>query len=312
MLFRSLTAADGGLIDRALVVQFPGPSTATGEDLVECHLHGGRAVVARLLDELGRIPSLRSAEPGEFTRRALVNGRLDLTEAEGLGDLLAAETEWQRRAAAEAAGGALSRQVEEWRSALLLLAAEAEAAIDYVDEEETEIDLSALALRASGLASQWRAWLSAPRSETLNKGLSVVLAGRPNAGKSSLFNALLGDERAIVTAIPGTTRDLIEARFDLEGMPLTLIDTAGLRDCDDEVERIGVDRATRAQEAADILLWLGDPGDAPAHPHRLVLFARADARAGEERAWGSIAISARTGEGLETLRQEIEIGRAHV
>ncbi|GLR46771.1 tRNA uridine-5-carboxymethylaminomethyl(34) synthesis GTPase MnmE [Sphingomonas astaxanthinifaciens] len=307
---RALIAADGALIDRALVVQFPGPSTATGEDLLEFHLHGGRAVVARLLDELGRIPGLRPAEPGEFTRRALVNGRLDLTEAEGLGDLLAAETEWQRRAAAQAAGGALSRQIEEWRSALLLLAAEAEAAIDYVDEEETELDLSALARRASGLASQWREWLRAPRSETLSEGLSVVLAGPPNAGKSSLFNALIGDDKAIVTAIPGTTRDLIEARLDVEGLPLTLVDTAGLRDSDDEVERIGVSRAARAQATADILLWLGDPNDAPAHPHRLLLIARADARSLEEPHPGSIAVSARTGEGIDRLRREVaEIAR---
>lgn len=276
---RQLVAADGGLIDEALLLRFSAPRTATGEELIEFHLHGGRAVVARLFAELESYPGLREAEPGEFTRRALLNGGLDLTQAEGLADLLSAETEWQRRAAVESAGGTVRREVEGWRDRLISLSAQAEAAIDYVgDEDETAIDLGRLAEESEKLITEWESRLEALPAELLQSGLRVVLAGPPNSGKSSLFNALVGAEKAIVTAVPGTTRDLIEARLDLDGLPITLVDTAGLRDASDQVERIGVNLAERAIEEADVLLWLGDPGDAPSRENRLLIHSRADER----------------------------------
>jgi len=304
LTLRTLRGPDGGVIDDALVVRFAAPHTVTGESLAEFHCHGSRAVVARLLETLGAMPGLRHADPGEFTRRALCKGRLDLTEAEGLGDLLAAETEWQRRAALDHAEGGLRRQVEGWRQRLLLLSAEAEAAIDYVDEEETEPDFKALVDAAVALRSEWRAALALPRSELLNDGLRVVLGGPPNSGKSSLFNALIGSEKAIVTAIPGTTRDLVEARLDLDGIPLLLIDTAGLRDSDDPVEQIGIERARVAQARADLLLWLGDPTDAPNDVTILNVFARADQRT-EMVPPESIATSVLDGRGLDRLRGRI-------
>lgn len=299
LALRRLRDADGAIIDEALVVHFPAPATVTGEPMVELHCHGGRAVVQRLLARLGATSGLREAEPGEFTRRALRNGRLDLTQAEGLADLLAAETEWQRRAAVAGAAGSLRREVEDWRDRLVNLAAGAEAAIDYVDEDETELDLTALVEAARLLAAEWTERLSSPTSELLQDGLRVVLAGPPNAGKSSLFNALVGSERAIVTPVAGTTRDVLEARLDMSGVPLTLIDTAGLRESADEVERIGVDRAQAAQKDADILLWLGDPEAAPAGA--ILVHAQADRRDDPVPA-GAIAISVVTGQGLQPLR----------
>jgi tRNA modification GTPase len=251
------------------------------------------------------MPGLREAEPGEFTRRALLNGRLDLTQAEGLADLLSAETEWQRRAAMASAGGSLRARVEEWRERLVMLSAQAEAAIDYVgDEDETSIDLHELARAADLLRSEWVDWLGQPRSELLERGLQVVLAGPPNSGKSSLFNALVGSEKAIVTPLAGTTRDLIEARLDLEGIPLLLIDTAGIRTSDDVVERIGIARAEQAQMKADILLWLGDPKEAPDHEQCIFVHARADERS--MAPGGSIATSVVTSDGLSGLRTTMQ------
>jgi tRNA modification GTPase len=305
---RRLEAADGSLIDEALLLCFPAPHTATGEPLVEFQLHGGRAVVARLFRELSTLEGLREAAPGEFTRRALLNGRLDLTQAEGLADLLGAETEWQRRAAIESAGGTLRRQIEDWRERVVVLSAQAEAAIDYVgDEDETGIELEDLVHPIAFLVSEWDQLLARPPAELLAHGLRVVLAGPPNSGKSSLFNALVGDNKAIVTPVPGTTRDILEARVDLDGLPLLLFDTAGLRDSEDEVERIGVMRAEQAQAEADLLLWLGDPRQAPDHPRLLLVHSRADER--EEPPRGSIATSVLTPSGWAKLREEL-IGHA--
>jgi tRNA modification GTPase len=301
---RRLVAADGSVIDEAVVLYFPAPNTATGETVVEFHLHGGRAVVARFLQELSALRGLREAEPGEFTRRSLLNSRLDLTQAEGLADLLSAETEWQRRAAMESAGGALSRQIEDWRGRLINLSAQVEAAIDYVgDEDETAIDMSDLAAKCERLLCEWREWLALPPAEVLTDGLQVVLAGPPNSGKSSLLNALVGSERAIVTPLAGTTRDLIEVRLDLDGMPLTLVDTAGLRSSDDEIERIGIARAEAAVAAADLVLWLGDPAAAPPRTKQILIHSRADER--EPRPAGSIPTSVKAPGGLLALRSEL-------
>jgi tRNA modification GTPase len=309
LTLRRLVGADGSILDDALVVRFDPPSTVTGEALVELHCHGGRAVVSRILAELASNPALRAAEPGEFTRRSMWNGRIDLTEAEGLADLLSAETEWQRRSAMQGAGGGLRGMVEGWRARLVQLSAQAEAAIDYVDEEEeTSADLKALAASAQALAGEWRRQLDQPSSELLRHGLKVVLAGPANAGKSSLFNALVGEERAIVTPVAGTTRDLVDARLDIAGMPFTLIDTAGLRDSGDVVERIGVDRARAVQQQADILLWLGDAAAAPAHSAAIPIHARADVRG--EAPPTSLALSVVTGEGLDQLRTRlVTLGR---
>jgi tRNA modification GTPase len=255
--------SDGELLDRALVLRFPEPASATGEDVVELHLHGGRAVVAVVEAALGEIHGLRRAEPGEFTRRAFENGRIDLAEAEGLADLLAAETEGQRRAALSLAGGALSRQVAAWQERILELSAAVESALDFSDEDDVEplgADFSA-ALEA--LRAEIGDWLDRPAAERLRDGVRVVIAGPPNAGKSSLLNALVGRDAAITSAFPGTTRDVIEAPVAIAGVPLLLTDTAGLREACDEVEATGIDLAHRAADAADILLWLGDPDQAP-------------------------------------------------
>jgi tRNA modification GTPase len=302
---RTLRDLAGEELDRALVAVFLAPRTVTGEPMAELHCHGGRAVVARLLGVLAALPGLREAEPGEFTRRALENGRLDLTEAEGLADLLSAETEWQRRAALGVAGGGLRRQIDVWRERLVLLAAEAEAAIDYVDEEETELELGALIAAAGTLAEEWRDALAAPRAERIQSGLRIVLAGPPNAGKSSLFNALVQEERAIVTAIPGTTRDLVEAHLDFEGVRVTLVDTAGLRVSEDPVEQIGVSRSHDAMATADMLLWLGSPEEQPEYLPTILVHARADERGNELTPLGAVRTSIKDERGVTELRHLI-------
>ena len=292
------------MLDEALVLRFDGPASATGENIVEFQCHGGRAVVDAVLAALGGVEGLRIAEPGEFTRRAFENGRIDLTEAEGLADLIEAETETQRKAALAMAEGGLRRQVEEWQQQLLALSARAEAAIDYVDDDDVVPD-SALVENAGLLAAQLQTWLERPRVEPLKDGIRVVVAGPPNAGKSSLLNAIAGEERAIVTDIPGTTRDHIEVPLSLNGMPILLTDTAGLREAEELVERIGVDRARSIVEGADVLLWLGDPTDAPSHRRLIQVHPRADL---PERAYvpaQSLAVSSFTGDGLTPLLERV-------
>jgi tRNA modification GTPase len=298
--------ASGGEIDQALVLRFDEPKSATGENVVEYQCHGSRAVVDALLGAMTSLPGLRPAEPGEFTRRAFANGRIDLTEAEGLADLLEAETESQRRAALIMAEGGLRKQVEAWGQRLVDLSARAEAAIDYVgDEDETLADETVLADEAQALASELDEWLARPRAEPLKEGIRVVVAGPPNAGKSSLVNALAQSEKAIVTDIAGTTRDSIEVPLNLDGTPVLLIDTAGLRASEDTVEAIGVTRAEGQMQLADILLWLGDPGQVPPHPVTIKVHAQAD-RAERARApAGSMPVSATSGVGLADLSRRI-------
>ena len=298
--------AGGDLIDEALVLRFAAPASATGEDVVEYQCHGGRAVVDALLAALASLPGMRVAEPGEFTRRALANGRIDLTEAEGLADLIEAETESQRRAALLLAGGGLRAQVETWRQRAVDLSARAEAAIDYVgDEDETRADGTALAEAARHLAQELGQWLARPRAEPLKDGVRVVVAGPPNAGKSSLVNALANSERAIVTDIAGTTRDAIEVPLSIEGVPILLVDTAGLRESEDVVEAIGVGRAEAELRRADLVLWLGEPDAAPNHPHLLPIHAKADLGDAPSATAGSLPVSAVTGQGLGELAQMI-------
>ncbi len=287
------------LLDEALVVRFDRPSSATGEDSVELHCHGGRAVVASVLASLARQDGLREALPGEFTRRAFDNGRIDLTEAEGLADLIEAETEAQRRAALKLADGSLKRQIDSWRQKLLELSARAEQAIDYVGEDEGEAAGPAIAAEAEALAEELGAWLGRPRSEPLRDGIRVVAAGPPNTGKSSLINAIAGADRILVSDVEGTTRDVIEVPLGLAGLPFLFTDTAGLRETGDRVEAMGVARASGEVQRADILLWLGDPADTPDLPRTIQVHARADVR--EPAPTGSLAVSALTGEGLTAL-----------
>jgi tRNA modification GTPase len=296
----AILARDGEQLDRALVLRFPGQHSATGEDVAEFHVHGGRAVVAALLEALGQMDGLRPAEPGEFTRRAFENGRIDLAEAEGLADLLSAETQSQRRAALAMAGGALSRQVEAWRQRLLALAAALEAALDFSDEGEVgEAWPAGWATGLAALAAEIEALLARPSAERLRDGVRVVIAGPPNSGKSSLLNALAQREAAITAALPGTTRDLIEAPVAIAGTPFLLIDTAGLRDSGDEVETIGVGRARVAVEAADLVLWLGDPCDAPDPERTIRVQPKCDLTGASRPA--DVRLSSVTGEGIAAL-----------
>jgi tRNA modification GTPase len=303
---RTLRDTQSAVLDDALVLRFDAPASSTGEDVVEFHCHGGRAVVDAVLGALARFDGLRPAQPGEFTRRAFDNGRIDLTEAEGLADLIEAETETQRKAALALAEGGLRREVEQWQASVLQLSARAEAAIDYAEEDDVEID-PVLCRECKALALMLSAWLERPRLEPLKDGVRVVLSGPPNAGKSSLLNAIVGSERAIVTDVPGTTRDRIEVPVALDGLPILLTDTAGLRETDDAIEQVGVERTHSVVQAADVLLWLGEPEEAPAHPRLVRVHARCDLAGREKAPDGSIAVSSVTGEGLNALL--LEVGR---
>ena len=294
----------GQPLDQALVLRFDSPASSTGEDVVEFQCHGGRAVVDAVLDVLTSFEQLRPAQPGEFTRRAFENGRIDLTEAEGLADLLEAETETQRKAALALAGGGLRKQVSDWQQRLLGLSAEAERAIDY-DESDELVDPS-LQRACGALADELRSWLSRPRTERLNDGVRVVVAGPPNAGKSSLLNAIVGEERAIVTAVPGTTRDHIEVPLSLGGVPILLTDTAGLRDSADGVEAIGIARAASLIEAADVLVWLGEQDDAPPHPRVIEVYPKSDLADRLPAPEGGLLVSSVTGEGVNDLLRRVE------
>jgi tRNA modification GTPase len=291
------------LLDEALVLRFDCPASATGEDIVEFQCHGGRAVVHAVLAVLGSMDGLREARPGEFTRRAFENGRIDLTEAEGLADLIEAETEAQRKSALAMAEGGLRKQIATWRQRLVELSARAERAIDY-DEEDAGPDPDLLR-NSNELAADLKRWLDGPRVEILKDGVRVVIAGPPNAGKSSLINAIAGDERAIVTDVPGTTRDSIEVPLAFEGVPILLTDTAGLRRSSDPVEAIGVARAAVLVEAADVLVWLGEPDASPGHPRLIKVHAQADRADRRSVPAGSLAVSSVTGEGVASLIEAV-------
>ena len=292
----------GARLDQALVLRFDAPASSTAEDVVEFQCHGGRAVVDSIVAALASMDSLRAARPGEFTRRAFENGRIDLTEAEGLADLIEAETESQRKAALALAEGGLRKQIALWQERLLALAARAERAIDYVEEEDAAD--AALARDCDALAADLVSWLARPRAEPLKDGVRIVVAGPPNAGKSSLVNAIAGQDRAIVTPLPGTTRDHIEIPLALGGVPVLLTDTAGLREAVDEVEAIGIGRAANLIESADILLWLGEPDAAPDQANVLLIRSKADL--GGPVPQRALAVSAVTGAGLRALLERLE------
>lgn len=293
--------ADGVPLDRALLLWMPGPATVTGEDLVELHCHGGRAVVAAVEAALATCPGLRPAIAGEFTRRAFDNGRMDLNAVEGLADLLAAETQSQRRAALLMAEGHFSRRIDAWRSNLLTLSAMAEAALDFSDEDDVPDESIGQHIQdgIGRLAEEVATILAAPTADRLRDGIRVVLAGPPNAGKSTLLNALVGRDAAIVSDIAGTTRDRIEVPAAIDGVAYLFTDTAGLRDdSGDAIEAIGIDRARAAVAAADIILWLGDADNLP-RPDALLIAAQSDRWTGRDRP--GLLLSARTGEGMPAL-----------
>jgi tRNA modification GTPase len=301
---RTLRDADGAVLDSALVLLFDPPATATGEAVAELHVHGGRAVVAAVAAALEAIPRLRAAEPGEFTRRAFENGRIDLAEAEGLADLLAAETESQRRSALALAGGALSRLVDDWQGQILVLAAAVEAALDFGDEGDVAEPLSAeWHARLNELQQEMESHLSRPPAERLRDGVRVVLAGPPNVGKSSLFNAIVEREAAIVSPLAGTTRDVIEAPVAISGVPFVFIDTAGLRDGQDEIEEIGISRSHASLAVADLILWLGEAEQAPAGDNVILVASKSDLTHNSPS--HGIAVSARTGSGMTELLQVV-------
>jgi tRNA modification GTPase len=289
------------LLDRALVLWFPGPDTATGEDLAEFHLHGGRAVIASVEAALAAIPGLRRAEAGEFTRRAFANGRIDLAQAEGLADLLAAETELQRRTALELAGGAFSREVNGWLERLLGLSARIEAVLDFEDEADVATLPDGFLDQIKDLERDIRAPLDSPHAETLREGYRVVLAGPPNAGKSTLFNALVESEAAITAPMAGTTRDVLVKPVAMGGIPFSFVDTAGLREeGGDEIERIGISRARGELERADLVLWLGPESEGPAGCWEIdPQTDREDRKAKRDPGY---AVSAVTGEGIAALK----------
>ena len=302
-LARLIDPRDGVAIDQVLLLWFPGPASVTGEDLAEFHVHGGRAIVAAVLAALGRIQGLRAATAGEFTRRAFENGRIDLAEAEGLADLLAAETEGQRQSALALAEGGLGRQVGLWQSHILRASALVEAMLDFSDEADVGEGAAYRDILVE-MVEALEALLASPPAERLKDGVRVVLAGPPNSGKSSLFNSLIDREGAIVSEIAGTTRDRIEAPVVIAGIPLLLIDTAGLRsETDDAIEAIGIARTGQAIAAADIILWLGEAGTAP--EGSLIVAAKADLGTRRE----GLPVSVITGEGIEALKEAI-IARA--
>jgi tRNA modification GTPase len=258
-LARVRDPASGEVIDEALVLWFPGPNSETGEDTAELQVHGGRAVIAGLLAALGKLEGLRPAEAGEFTRRAFENGRIDLTAVEGLADLVAAETEAQRRQAFRQLKGMLGERAETWRQRLIEALAFVEAAIDFSDEDDVPKDMMARALAiVRPLAEEIGRAAGTGQGERLREGLRVAIAGPPNAGKSTLFNRLARREAAIVSPFPGTTRDVLEVHLDLGGYPVTVLDTAGIRETEDPIEREGVRRASEQAANADLVLWLVD------------------------------------------------------
>jgi tRNA modification GTPase len=299
-------------IDDAVVLWFPGPASATGEDVAEFHVHGGRAVLAAVFAALAGFENVRAAEPGEFTRRAFENGKLDLTEAEGLDDLIHADTDRQRRQALRQLKGLLGDKARDWRAQIIEASALIEAGIDFSDEGDVPAELIAPAMAKikTMLAEIQQVLAAQGQSERLRDGLVVAIAGPPNVGKSTLINQLARREVAIVSPHVGTTRDVIEVPLDLDGYPVTIIDTAGIRETDDPVEQEGVRRARARAADADLVLWLADSPQAEIEPQGAapiwLVRNKIDLAAGggpmaEGQAKAGFEISASRGDGLPEL-----------
>ena len=300
MTFRSLKTAEGEILDQGLILTFEAPKSFTGENIAELQVHGSNAVVSAVLEALGNLDGLRLAEPGEFTRRALMNGRMDLAQVEGLADLIDAETEAQRSQAVKVMSGVFSQRAENWRKDLIRAGALLEATIDFADEE-VPVDVTPevnellskvyddLKVVSSGIST----------AERIREGFEVAIVGRPNVGKSTLLNALAGREAAITSEFEGTTRDVIEVRMDFEGLPVTLMDTAGLRTTDDFVENIGISRAKDRARSADIRVFLVESDkdvDIEIMPDDIVLRSKVDLSSDKEN-----GISGLSGEGVDAL-----------
>lgn len=304
MLVRTLYGGDGARLDDGVVLSFSGPASFTGEDVVEFQIHGSLATTEAILRRLAEMDGLRLAEPGEFTRRALENGKLDLAQVEGLADLIDAETESQRKQAQAVLAGALGQVAEEWRRKLIRAAALLEAVIDFADEE-VPTDVTP---EVQGLLGEVRAQLAHQISgvriaERIRTGFEVAIVGPPNAGKSTLLNMLAGREAALTSEIAGTTRDVIEVRMDLAGLPVTLLDTAGLRDTGDVVEGMGIALARRRAESADLRVFLTDDLAATGIPMRdgdIHVLPKADQRDTVDG-----AVSGVTGQGVDVLVDRI-------
>lgn len=305
---RRIKTSGGRILDEALVLCFAEGRSFTDEEVVELHLHGSRAVVSAVMTELAALPGFRPAVAGEFTRRALDNGRLDLTQVEGLADLIEAETEVQRVQALSVMQGGLSEVIDVWRADLIRAAALLEATIDFVDED-VPVDVSGevLVLLNKTKHSISKQIDGSQVSERIREGFRVAIIGRPNTGKSTLLNFLSGRDAAITSETAGTTRDIIEVRMDLHGLPVTILDTAGLRDTDDAVEGIGVDRARNSAEAADLRLFLLDPKETPEQlgvsfmPGDVLVGAKADLHKSEF----THSVSGTTGFGVPELVNDI-------
>lgn len=256
---RRVRSGAGDALDDALILTFAGPNSFTGEDVVELHTHGSTAVVSSVLDALGRQEDLRLADAGEFTRRALENGRMDLTQVEGLADLIDAETEAQRRQAHAVLSGGLGQLAERWRTDLIRAASLIEVTIDFADEEvPVDVTPEVRSLLAAVIADLEKETAGVTIAERVRQGFEVAIVGAPNVGKSTLLNALAGREAAITSEFAGTTRDVIEVRMDLAGLPVTLLDTAGLRQTDDHVEGIGIERAIARASEADLRVFIAE------------------------------------------------------
>ena len=299
---RTLRAGDL-ILDEALVLTFPGPHSFTGEDIAELHLHGATATINAVLRALSAHSGLRQAEAGEFTRRALENERLDLAQVEGLSDLIEAETEAQRRQALRVLSGALGEKAEGWRSQLIRAAALLEATIDFADEEvPVDVSPEVNALLQAVMVDLTKEIAGVAVSERIRDGFEVAIVGPPNVGKSSLLNALAGREAAITSDIAGTTRDVIEVHMDLKGLPVTFLDTAGLRTTDDHVESLGIERARQRADAADLrIILLPTPNDIPSvdpQSEDIVLVTKADLNNQGD-------VSAVSGHGLDSLIQRV-------
>jgi tRNA modification GTPase len=302
----------GEELDRGLVIRFPAPHSFTGESMAELHVTGGRAVLAGIIDALALIDGMRPADPGEFALRAFENGKLDLSQVEGLADLVDAQTQAQRRQALRIAGGALTRESEAVRALIVEAMAQVEALIDFSDQEDAgALDLDPVLRLVEAAISRLKQTLTSAQSgERLRDGFNVVIAGPPNVGKSTLMNAIARRDVSIVSATPGTTRDPIEVQLDLRGFPVNLVDTAGIRETEDPVEKEGIARARRRAEEADLTLWLteGAPGEpVPADGQQcsvLPVRTKIDLGGGDSFA-GQIAVSSTTGLGIEHLLDAI-------
>ncbi|MDF8352596.1 tRNA uridine-5-carboxymethylaminomethyl(34) synthesis GTPase MnmE [Ensifer adhaerens] len=313
---RSIRSRNGDVIDSGLILYFRGPASFTGEDCAELQVHGGRAAVNALLEELSKLEGLRHAEAGEFSRRAFQNGKLDLVEVEGLADLIAAETEMQRRLAIEHSGGGQSKIYAGWAKRLTHARAMIEAELDFADEDDVPGSVSERIWQDMSMLSQEIAAhiADAPIAEIIRDGLKIVIAGAPNAGKSSLLNALAQRDIAIVTEIAGTTRDVLSVDLSLAGFSVKLYDTAGLRETDERVEQEGIRRAREIIERADLILLLADAPDGfdvmSDFPSDTTPVLRVGTKLdrgsdGWREGAADVLVSTRTGEGMERLLDAI-------